>query len=55
MFYARTLFIADMVKMKVGHQCVDFTDHKGDYRVYLQQIMTHLVIYFHMPFIVFDT
>lgn len=35
MSYAKMLSLVDMTEMKVGHHCVDFIDHKCDYRVYL--------------------
>jgi len=48
MVYARRLSLADMMEILVGCHCVDLINHKGDYGLYLQQIMTHLVVSYAM-------
>ena len=49
MFYARTLPLLDITEIKGGHHCINFTNHEGDYRAYMQRIMVHLVVHCTVP------
>ena len=37
--------MVDMVEMKVGHHYVKLINHECNYKMYLQQITTYLVVY----------